>query len=248
MKTFLVVGLVMAFELAAQPKVKSKKEQEAWMAVVQAQGNPDAQIAAIETLLTKFADTELKPFALQIAMDAAQQKNDTEKTVIYAERALEADPKSYTAMLTIARVTAQGTKEFDFDKEEKLKKVDKLSNEAIEILKTAPKPNPALPDDQWEAAKKDMSSQGYEALGMAAMIRKKYDDAANQFKAAIDSSSSPEGALTSKVRMASALNLTGKFDDALAILNPMLADANLNPAIRQFAAQEKVKAAMGKVK
>lgn len=247
MKKLLTIGLVVTFGLLAQPKIKSKKEQEAWMAIVQAQG-PDAQIAAVEGLLTKFADTELKPFALQIAMDAAQQKNDPEKTIIYAERALEADPKSYSAMLTIARVTAQGTKEFDFDKEEKLKKVDKLSGDAIKLLETAPKPNPQLPDEQWAAAKKDMSSQGYEAMGMAAMIRKKYDDAVTHFKAAVDGASTPEAGLTSKVRLAAALNLATKYDDALAILNPLLADTNLNPAIRQFAAQEKVKAAMGKAK
>lgn len=247
MKKLLTVGLVMAFGLLAQPKIKSKKEQEAWMAIVQAQG-PDAQIAAVENLLTKFADTELKPFALQIAMDAAQQKNDPEKTIIYAERALEADPKSYSAMLTISRVTAQGTKEFDFDKEEKLKKVDKLANDAIKLLETAPKPNPGLSDEQWAGAKKDMASQGYEAIGMAAMIRKKYDDAAAQFKLAVDNASTPEAALTSKVRLAAAYNLAGKHDDALKVVEPLLAEQNLNPAIRQFAAQEKVKAAMGKAK
>jgi len=247
MKKVLVIGLLAAFGLLAQPKIKSKKEGEAWMAVVNAQ-SADARIAAVEALLTNFADTELKPFALQIAMDSATEKNDNEKAIIYAERTLEVDPKSYTAMLTIARVTAQSTKEFDLDKEEKCKRVDKLANDAIEALKVAAKPNPQLPDDQWTAVKKDLTSSAYEALGMSAMARKKYDDAITQFKAAVDNASGPEGSQTSRVRLASAMNFAGKYDDAIALLDVLLKEPNLNPAIRQFAGQEKLKAATGKMK
>jgi hypothetical protein len=43
------------------------------MAIQQA-ATPDAQIAAVENLLTKFADTEFKAMALQMAVQAAQQK------------------------------------------------------------------------------------------------------------------------------------------------------------------------------
>jgi tetratricopeptide (TPR) repeat protein len=246
MKLF-VVGLLAVFALSAQPKIKSKKEAEAWNAVVSAP-TADARIDAVEKLLTQFADTELKPFALQIAMDAATEKGDNERAVLYAERTLEVDPKSYTAMLTIARITAQGTKEFDLDKDEKCKKADKLATDAIEALKTAAKPNPQLTDEQWTAAKKDLMSQGYEAMGMTAMVRKKYDDAVAQFKLAVDSASDPAGSVTSKVRMAAALNLAGKHDEALAVVDPLLKEANLNPAVRQFAAQEKVKAVTAKMK
>ncbi len=71
------------------------------MAIFNAQ-TPDARIAAAEKLLTEFADTEFKAVALQIAAASAQQKNDFEKMVVYAERTLEADPKNYPAMLMLA--------------------------------------------------------------------------------------------------------------------------------------------------
>src|SRR5690348_11033297 len=80
-----------------QPQPKSPKEQEALMAVFNTQ-DPDARIAAVENLLTKFADTEFKAVALQIAAASAQQKNDFEKMVLYSERTLEADPANYAAM------------------------------------------------------------------------------------------------------------------------------------------------------
>ena len=44
--------------------------------------------------LTRFADTELKSMALQLAADAAKRKGDSVKAVVYAQSALEADPKN----------------------------------------------------------------------------------------------------------------------------------------------------------
>ncbi|MFN7922023.1 MAG: hypothetical protein U0Q16_18110 [Bryobacteraceae bacterium] len=241
----LTLAATAVWAQAKQPKLKSKKEQEAVMAIFNAQ-TPDARIGAVEDLLTKFADTEFKSVALQLAAQSAQEKNDFEKMVIYAERTLEADPKNYTAMIMLASGFAQRTREHDLDKEEKLKTAEKYANSAIEVLKTAEKPRPDLDDTQWNNAKKDFNAQALEALGLVAMARKKYDEASKQFQASIDNSATPDAA--TKVRLAAALNLQQKWDDALKVLEPLLADANLNPAIRQFAAKEKVAAAMGKAK
>src|SRR5437764_1085961 len=83
----------------AQPK--PQKEVDALQAIFNEQ-NPDKRIAAVENLLTNFADTEFKAVALQIAAGSAQQKGDFEKTIVYSERTLEADPKNYAAMLMLA--------------------------------------------------------------------------------------------------------------------------------------------------
>jgi predicted Zn-dependent protease len=116
----------------------------------------------------------------------------------------------------------------------------------LEVIKTAPKPRPDIPDAQWEGAKKDFQAQGMEALGMVAVLRKKPDEAIGQFKAAIDMAATPEPA--TKVRLASVYNETGKYDEAIALLDGVLAEQNLNPAIRQIAGAEKLKAATGKAK
>ena len=239
----LVAGLGLASGLWAQPKPKSQKESEALMAIQNAT-EPDAQLAAIENLLTKFADTEFKGMVLQMAVQVSQQKGDAEKVTIYAERTLKHDPKNFMVMLMLAQTIAQKTREFDLDKEEKLGQAEKLANEGIEISKTAPKFRPDLTDEQWAAARKDFEAQGYEALGMSAMVRKKYADAAVQFKKAVDTQASPDPA--TKVRLASAYNGAGNFDAALPVLDALLADQQLHPTIRQIAGQEKMKAAQGK--
>lgn len=235
------IGLLATAILWAQPKVKSQKEAEAVNAIFQAQ-DPDARIAAVENLLTKFADTEFKATALYIATMSAQQKNDFEKTVIYAERTLEADSKHYPAMLILASNIAQRTREFDLDKEEKLARAEKLATQAGEILKTAPKMNPQLTDEQWEQAKKDFEAQKLETLGMIAMVRKKYDVAIQNYKQAVETTGDP----ATMVRLAQAYNQAGKYDDAISTAERVLAAADVHQQIKQVAAAEKARALSAK--
>jgi uncharacterized protein HemY len=239
----LMAGLALASGLWAQPKPKSQKEVDALMAI-QSAADPDAQIAAVDNLLTKFADTEFKAMALQMATQAAQQKGDMERMTVYAERALKEDPKNFMVMLMLAQSIAQKTREHDLDKEEKLKQSEKYATDALEIMKTAAKPRPDLTDEQWAGAKKDFEAQGYESLGMCAMVRKKYADSAVQFKKAVETQATPDPA--TKVRLASAYNAAGNYDGALPVLEAVLADAQAHPTIKQVAGQEKMKAAMAK--
>jgi len=239
----LIAGLL--FGQVKQPKLKSKKEQDAVMAIFNA---PDAagKIKAVDELLVSFADTEFKAIALQIAAMSAAEVNDFEKMVIYAERTLEADPHNYEAMLLLASGIANRTREFDLDKEEKLGRAEKFADGAIEAIKTAEKPNPNVTDEQWAAAKKDYTARALEAKGLVSMARKKFDDAIASFKTSIETASSPDPA--TKVRLAAAYNNAGKYDDAIATIDQLTADPNLHPAIRQFAGQEKMKAVQGKAK
>jgi tetratricopeptide (TPR) repeat protein len=226
-----------------QPRPKSQKEAQAVMAIFNAQ-DPASRIKAVDDLLENFADTEFKAVALQVATASAQQMNDFEKMMIYGERTLKEDPKNYAVMLMMASGLAQRTREFDLDKEEKLGRAEKYANSALELLKTAVKPRPDISDEQWEAAKKDFSAQAYETFGLIAMVRKKYDDAIASFKKAIEVSSTPDPATS--VRLAMAYNQAGKYDEAVALVDQLTADPQLNPTIRRFAQQEKLKALKAK--
>src|SRR5436853_1771588 len=162
--------------------------------------------------------------------------------VIYAERTLEADPKHYGAMLMLARAISQRTREFDLDREEKLTRAEKYARNAMEILKDAPKPNAQVTDEQWAQGKKEYMAQAHEALGFAATARKNYDTAITELKLAIEDVPDP----IAMVRLAQAYNQAGKPDDALALLDKVMAIADLHPSIRQFAQAEKVRATQAK--
>src|SRR5262249_1261289 len=155
-------------------------EADAVTAMFQAaqSGNPDAVIKAADELITKFADTEFKESALYMEADAYQQKRDSTKAQIFAEQALQLNPKSYQATILLAEVLVQGTRENDLDREEKLGKSEKYAKDAIEFSKDAPKPNPQITDAQWADFKKEIAAKAHSAMGLGALVRKKYDVAA----------------------------------------------------------------------
>ncbi len=227
-----------------QPKPKNQKEVDAINAVFGAQ-DPDSRIAAVENLLTKFADTEFKSIALYIATASSEQKNDYEKVMIYGQRAIDADPKSYAAMLMMARGTAVRTREFDLDKDEKAKKVTKLADDALKLLENAPKPRPDLSDAEWDSAKKDFQSQGHEAKGLIAMALKKNDEAIAEFQKALDMQPGNKDSSV-MARLASVYTDAGKYDEAIALCDEIAALPNAPAQIKQIASQTKLKAASAK--
>jgi tetratricopeptide (TPR) repeat protein len=218
------------------PAPKSKAELEAVQALFNAQqAGPDAIITAADDLLTKFADTDFKEIALFVEATAYQQKRDSVKAQIYAERVLEINPKNIQATLMLGELIAQTTRENDLDKEEKLTKAEKYLNDTIANAKAMDKPNPQLTDAQWEEQRKYLIAEAQNDLGLCALTRKKLDVAVADFKAASDLDPQP----AYQVRLASALQSSGKNDEAIAICDKLLADPQLHPQIRSVATQVK---------
>jgi tetratricopeptide (TPR) repeat protein len=221
--------------LSAQ-KVKTPKEAQAINAI-NAATTPDDRIKAIENVLTHFADTEFKPMLLQMALQLEAQKGDYAQVVFYGERVLEADPKNAFAMVTLASETARKTRENDLDKEEKLAKVDKWAKDGIEAAKIMPKPQPQITDEQWEGQRKDFQSQGYEALGMAASLRKKYDESIADFKQSIAVAANPDPATW--LRLGQTCIDAGMLDEASDAFDKGMSAANATPQVKSIAQGKK---------
>lgn len=237
--------MMLATTLVAQKK-PTRKEAQAFMAIQNAQ-TPDERIAAADKFVTSFADSDLRSTALNLAAEAAQQKGNTPQAISYAQSALDIDAKDYEAMLLISGELARGTHENDLDKEEKLAKSEKLAHDAIAAINSAQKPALFnLSEDQWAALKKDSIARAHEDLGLAALDRKKYDVAVTEFKEAVDGSAQPDPA--SMVRLAAAYDQDGKPDEAITVLDKVLAMPNLSPAIKRFADSEKARAMAAKNK
>ena len=192
------------FAFAQKPK--SPKEAEALTAIQNA-ADAEARLAAIENLLTKFADTEYKVIALEIATDTVQMKNDPVQTVIYAERLLEADPKNLNAISTIAKVTANGIRENDLDKEDKLKHVDELTGQCLKLAPDAKSPNKMLNEEQWTARKNEFMADCHDAVAATAIIRKKPDAALSEYQISLELRKDP----ATMVRIAQLYTSQGKY-------------------------------------
>lgn len=253
MKRILVAGMALlaasACLMAQAPQAPqapkpSRGEAEAYNAMVMAQQqhNPDAVIAAAENLLTKYADTQFKDVALSLEADAYREKGDWEKCEIFAGRSLEANPKNYQASLTAGEVLVQHTRDTDLDRDDKLARADKYLNQALENIKAAAKPNPQVTDQQWADFQKEIAAQAQNDLGLAAMTSKKWDVAIADFKTAVEGD--PQAAYM--VRLASAYESSGKYDDAIAMCDKVLALPNLFPQIQQIATNIKAVATRAK--
>jgi tetratricopeptide (TPR) repeat protein len=229
----------------APPAAKSPEEASALNAVF-ASTNVDEQIAAANAVLEKYADTQFKSILLQMIAADYQRKNDYPKTIVFGDRALEADPDNYSAMLILGNEYAKTTKENDFDKDEKLNKADGYASKILAILPTAPKPNPRMTDQQWADSKKDLASSAHEVLGMTALTRKKFDVAINEFKTSIDVAATPDPATS--VRLAVAYNQAGKYDDAIATAEKVPAIPGATASEKSIAQAERVRAIQAKKK
>jgi tetratricopeptide (TPR) repeat protein len=226
-----------ANQAAAAPKgpaPKSAEELKALQALFGAAGKPDEVIAAAETVLEKFPNSDFKDTVLFLEADAYRQKGDKEKAQIFAERTLAANPKYFQADLMLAEGIVQGTREHDLDRDDKLAKADKYANDAITSVNAATKPNPQLTDPQWEELKKDFIAQAHDALGMSAIQSKKWDVAITELKTASEGAAHPEPAYL--VRPASAYQGSGKNDEAIAIAEKVMNDPT-NPAAIKSVAQ-----------
>ncbi len=234
----LTLCLALSASLAQKPPApKSKSELEAIQAMLSAP-DPDSRIKAAEALLNKYADTDFKALALYVEATSYQQKNDYEKMIVYSEQSVQADPKQYAAMLMLAKGLAERTREFDLDREEKLTRAEKYAKDGMELAKVAPKPNPQITDEQWTQAKNEYIAQGHEALGYAAKARKNREVAITELKTAIDLVPDP----VTMVQLAVIYNQAGKPDDAIALLEKVMAMQDIPISVRQFAQAEKVRA------
>jgi tetratricopeptide (TPR) repeat protein len=221
-----------------KPVRKSKGEIAAINAMLMAQ-SPDDQIKAADDLITKFADTDFKAYALFIEANAYESKNNHDKAIVYAEQSLAADPKEYDADFLIANVTATQTKDTDLDMAEKRSHAEKMANEGLETLKTAQKPTTfQLTDAQWETNKKIAESQGWQALGTIAIVRKKPDDAVADYNKALALNPDP----VIMLRTGRALLVAKKYDDAIGWFDKAAASPDASAQIKGIATSDKTRA------
>jgi TolA-binding protein len=232
--------------VAKQPAPKSPEEAAAFGEVTKAlqSGDNNARIKACDDFQQKYPNSELRPLALYFMTLIYQGQNDYAKTVTYGEATLKADPANYQVMLVLANTIAARTRETDLDKEEKLAKADKYANDAVETLKTAPRPNPSISDADWEEGKKELTANAHVALGMSALVRGKTDAAIDHFKTSI--TMAPPGDPITMVRLGNALSRVGKYDEAIATLDKVIAAAQIPPNVKQIAEKEREAAVKAK--
>ena len=214
----------------AGPHPKSQAELTALQTMIKAaQGSDnDATIKACEDVRTSFPDTDFKDLSLNFEAQAYKNKGDWIKAEIFAEQALQANPKNYQAALMLGDLGSMHTGEHDLDRDEKLTKAEGYAKQAIDLVNAAPKPNPQMADAQWDEYKKGMIGEAYHDIALSNSTKKNWDAALANFKLAIQNDPQP----AYRTQMADALQKSGKNDEAITECDAVLATPNLHPMIQ----------------
>ena len=236
---FCLLAATLAFPQAKPaPKAKSRAESQAVNTMLQAQ-DPDSRVKAADDLVTKYSNTEFKSLAFYIEADAWQQKGDNAKAIVFVEQALAADDQNFDALVLHANVLATTTRDTDFDKEDKLTRADKDAKTALDLLKTAVKPNPKMSDQQWDEYRKNDESQAWQALGAIALVRKNTDEAVADYQKGIDANPDP----LLMIRAGRALLLARKPEEAITWFDKAINAPGISDQIKAIATQDKARAA-----
>jgi hypothetical protein len=192
----------------------------------------DARIAAITAFVAKYPNSAFKGYALTMAGEAAQGKNDSARARFFYEQAIAADPNSDYAMIMLGADIAQNVKPNAMDKPQQVAKATKLANDALALIAKRVK-LPQETDAQFEADKRGDIARAHMTLGLAAMADEKFEAAGKEFLLAA------EGDAMNLLRAGMAFNNAKKVDDADAALNKFIATAGLPDQYKKMAEEEK---------
>lgn len=193
------------------PQAKTQPEFEAYKAAL-AQPDGAAMEKAADDFAAKFPDSELRVVVYKAAMQKYQQANNADKMLEMAQKALTYDPDEPEALLGVAQVLAERTRETDLDKEQKLAEAKKDAARALETIDTDV-PSTGYPPEQLAAYKGFLHSQAYVILGTLAFNQKNWPDAETNLRKSIDAFPQQPDTVA-MFRLAVALDMQNKIPEA----------------------------------
>src|SRR5580700_8262508 len=117
------------------PQAKTQDEFAAYKAAT-ALTDPAAQEKAAGEFATKFPDSELRALLYKSVMHAYQQANSADKMMEMAQKVLTFDADDPEALLGVAQVLAERTRDTDLDKDQRLAEARKDAQRALVTLET----------------------------------------------------------------------------------------------------------------
>ncbi len=199
-----------------QPQPKSQEEYQAFAAAFGKTDGAAAEASANE-FATKFPNSDVRLLLYLKAMGLYQEANNAEKCVEMGRKVLALDPKTPEALVTVATVLSERTRDTDLDRDERLAEAGKDANSAIELVDSLMVP-PNAPADRVEAAKKGLVSMAYSALGTIEMTKKNFPAAEQNLKKSVDTGGASSDPVT-YLRLAVVLDQQKKYAEALNAAN-----------------------------
>jgi tetratricopeptide (TPR) repeat protein len=199
------------------PQAKTQPEFDDYNKAKGLLGDPAALEKAVDEFATKYPDSELTILLYRDAMHAYQNANNADKMLEMGRKVLKVDPDDPEALIGVAEVMVERTRDTDLDKDQRLAEATKNAQHALETIDNIAIPA-GTPQERVDAYKGFMRSSAYAILGTLSFNQEKYGDAEGQFRKSIDAyTAQPDPVVV--LRLAVALDRQGKYPEALKEAN-----------------------------
>lgn len=199
------------------PQAKTQPEFDAYKTAA-ASTDAAALEKASDDFATKFPDSELRILLYKNVMRLYQNANNTEKTEAMGRKVLGFDPDDPEALVIVAEVMAERTRETDIDKDQKFSEATAMAQKATQTIDTDVQVPAGTPQDKIDAYKSMMRSQAYSIIGTIDFKKENYPSAEQNLQKSIDAyPSDPDKVVI--LRLALTLDKEQKYPEALKVAN-----------------------------
>jgi tetratricopeptide (TPR) repeat protein len=199
------------------PQAKTQAEFDAYKVAATATDGA-AQEKAADEFAAKYPESELRILLYRTTMHTYQAANASEKMMDMGRKVLKIDPDDPEALVGVAQVLAERTRETDLDKDQRLDEGMKMAQRAIETTDTDITVPPGTPQDKVDAYKGFLRSSAYYVMGTIEYTREKYANAEGYFRKSLDAFPSQPDPLA-VLRLALSLDKQEKYPEALKFAN-----------------------------
>jgi tetratricopeptide (TPR) repeat protein len=199
------------------PQAKTQPEFDAWKA---AAANTDAAglEKASDDFATKFPDSELRVLLYKNAMRLYQNANNSEKTEAMGRKVLSFDGDDPEALVIVAEVIAERTRESDIDKDQRYGEATSMAQKATQTVDTDVQVPAGTPQDKIDSYKSLLRSNAYSIMGTIDFKKENYPAAQENLQKSIDAfPSNPDPVVI--LRLALTLDKEQKYPEALKVAN-----------------------------
>lgn len=193
-------------------KVNSQDEYDAYKAAV-AITDPAAGEKAANDFAAKYPQSEVRPMVYKSVMQRYQSVNNGDKMVEMAKKVLAIDADDPEALVAVAQVEVEQTKDDNLDKDVRLAEAKKSAERALVTVDTDI-PNSGYPEEQLKNYKNFIRSQAYFVIGTAAFKASNWPEAETNLKKSIDALPQQPDVIA-VYRLALSLDFQNKIPEAL---------------------------------
>ncbi|MBZ5655498.1 MAG: tetratricopeptide repeat protein [Acidobacteriia bacterium] len=199
------------------PQAKTQPEFDAYNVVVK-NTDPAAFEKAADDFASKFPDSELRALLYKNAMRLYQSANNGEKTEAMGRKVLSFDGDDPEALVLVAEVIAEKTRDTDLDKDQRYDEAVKMATKATSTVDTDINAPAGTPQDKLDAYKSLLRSNAYSIMGTIAYKKENYPVAEEDLQKSIDAyPAQPDPVVV--LRLALCLDKQQKYPEALKVAN-----------------------------